>query len=105
MTLKFHNEMVYTTQQVAEMHETESKIISNNFSRNKDRYQKGKHYYLLEGEELRAFKSKVEDFDLALNMKKLYLWTNEGLLLHVKSLNTDKAWAVYYNMIKALLDS
>lgn len=34
------------------------------------------------------------------NLNKLYLWTERGALLHAKSLNTDKAWAVYEQLVE-----
>lgn len=46
---------VLTTQQIAGAYETETKVISNNFNRNKDRYEEGKHFICLEGEEKREF--------------------------------------------------
>ena len=53
-----HNsQLILTTQQIAEFYETDIKIISNNYNRNKERYTEGKHYYCLEGEELRVFKT------------------------------------------------
>ncbi len=83
---------VLTTKQIAEAYEVDSKTISYNFNHNKARYTEGKHYILLIGNELRAFR---EIHDLPASTPKLYLWTEKGALLHAKSLNTDKAWEVY----------
>lgn len=58
----------------------------------KCRYIEGKHYYCLEGEDLRTAR-KI--YTLSDRVNKLYLWTEKGALLHAKSLNTDKAWQVY----------
>lgn len=87
---------VLTTQQVAEVYETDRKTISYNFNHNKERYKVGKHYILLEGDELRAFR---ENHDLPSNLNKIYLWTEKGCLLHAKSLGTDKAWEAYEYLI------
>lgn len=83
---------VLTTSQMAKAYGTDSKTISYNFNHNKQRYIFGKHYFLLTGSELRAFREK---HDLPGNVNRLYLWTEKGALLHAKSLNTDKAWEVY----------
>ena len=91
---------VLTTAQLAEAYETESKTISNNFANNRDRYSDGKHFYCLEGDELKAFKHDTENLGLAANINKLYLWTEKGVLLHAKSLNTDKAWEVYDHLVE-----
>ena len=89
------NQRVLTTAVLAQEYETTTQIIINNFNRNKERYINGKHYYCLEGEELKDFKTTTQ-IDLSLNkVNKLYLWTERGALLHAKSLNTDRAWEVY----------
>ena len=86
---------VLTTAQLAEAYGTDSKVISNNFNRNKDRYTEGKHYYCLTGDELRRFKT-IHQFDEQLkHTASAYLWTERGSLLHAKSLNTDKAWEIH----------
>ena len=51
---------------------------------------------MLEGQELRTFKSTNVEIQRSLpRISRLYLWTEKGALLHAKSLNTDKAWQVY----------
>lgn len=87
---------VLTTQQIAELYGADSKTISYNFNHNKERYVEGKHYILLTGDELRAFR---EIHDLPTSTPKLYLWTEKGAFLHAKSLNTDKAWEVYDHLV------
>lgn len=90
---------VLTTQQIAEVYGTESKVLSKNFERNKERYIEGKHYICLKGEELREFKANRQNDDLPSNLNKLYLWTEKGAFLHAKSLNTDTAWEVYDRLV------
>lgn len=87
---------VLTTRQLTEWYHTEEWQIKQNFRNNKKRFVLGKHYIALQGEELKEFKSKVENIYLVGKTAKiLYLWTEKGALLHAKSLNTDKAWEVY----------
>lgn len=86
---------VLTTSQLAESYGTDNKRISNNFNENKTRYKEGKHFFLLEGDELKRCKSESRISGIASNLNKLYLWTEKGAWLHAKSLNTDKAWDVY----------
>jgi len=89
---------VLTTQQLAENYRTSTDTITKNFNRNKERYQEGKHYICLEGEELRSFRASGQ-IDLSPYVNKLYLWTEKGAFLHAKSLNTDKAWEVYDHLV------
>ena len=89
-----------TTAVLAEKYETDERRIAENFKRNKDRYEEGKHYICLKGENLRAFKSEYANCGFAKNLNVLYLWTERGCLLHAKSLNTDKAWEVYDRLVE-----
>lgn len=96
-----HNKQrILTTKQIADEYGTDARIISNNFSRNKDRYITGKHYYCLEGEAKRKFLNLHQIDDGSKNASAYYLWTEKGALLHAKSLNTDEAWAVYEELVE-----
>ena len=96
---EYKNIRVLTTQQIAEAYGTDTKIISKNFSRNKERYIEGKHFICIEGEEKREFVNRRQIDDGSKNAKILYLWTEKGAFLHAKSLNTDKAWEVYDRLV------
>lgn len=92
---------VLTTAQLAECYGTDTNTVKVNFNRNKDRYEEGKHYLCLKGAELQAFKNDVTNCNLVGNRAStLYLWTERGALLHAKSLNTDKAWEVYDQLVE-----
>ena len=97
--VEYKTKRVLTTAQLAEGYETDAKIIRNNFSRNQERYQFGVHYFVLEGEELQAFKATPQ-IDVLPNVNSMYLWTERGALLHAKSLNTDRAWEVYGELVE-----
>lgn len=86
---------VLTTKQIAKAYGTEPERVKRNFENNKEKYKPGKHYIVLEGDELREFKRRSEFQSSFKQAKILYLWTEKGALLHAKSLNTDKAWEVY----------
>lgn len=99
--IEHKNQRVLLTQQLAESYGTDRKIISKNFNRNKERYQEGKHYYLLQGDEKKSFIFNCPQIDDGLkNAKTIYLWTERGAFLHAKSLNTDKAWEVYDSLVE-----
>ncbi|MFG6379166.1 MAG: ORF6C domain-containing protein [Lachnospiraceae bacterium] len=95
---EYKNIRVLTTQQIAEAYKTDSKVISNNFNRNKERYTEGKHYICLEGQALKEFKTN-HHFDESSKINRIYLWTEKGAFLHAKSLNTDIAWEVYDKLV------
>lgn len=88
-----------TTAQLAESYGTEPQIITNNFNRNKERYEEGKHYIRLTGAEKREF-CNLNQIDVGTKAANFYLWTERGCLLHAKSLNTDTAWEVYDQLVE-----
>jgi hypothetical protein len=65
--IEYKNINILTTKQIAEAYCTETKTISKNFERNKEKYILGKHYYLLESAELREFKANRQIDDLQEN--------------------------------------
>lgn len=95
-----HNEQrVLTTQQLAEIYETDVANIKMNFSRNKARFIEGKHYHILKGADLKAFKDEVTDsYFVGKNASQLILWTEKGADRHCKILDTDKAWEQFDNL-------
>ena len=68
---------VMTTEQLAEAYGCDVQHIKQNFNNNKDRFTEGKHYFRLEGSDLKGFKRQVENFDLPVSKfaSTIYLWT------------------------------
>lgn len=98
--IEYNNSRILTTQQIAEAYGTQSKIISQNFLRNKEHYIDGKHYFKVEGEEKRSFCDHLQIEDGSKKASTMYLWTERGAFLHAKSLNTDKAWEAYEELVE-----
>lgn len=97
--VEFRNQRVITTELLAEVYETDVNNIKNNFNNHKEKFEEGKHYYFLQGEELRQFKNQVNDIDLVgKRAASLYLWTERGANRHCKILDTDKAWEQFDNL-------
>ncbi|RKI36744.1 ORF6N domain-containing protein [bacterium D16-51] len=93
VTVEWNGERVITTAQLANIYETDVNNVQNNFNRNKERFVIGKHYYLLKGDELKAFKNQVTDGDLVnKHTTHVYLWTKRGASRHCKILDTEKSW-------------
>lgn len=92
---------VLMTSQLAEAFDTNPKVVTRNFQRNKERYIANQHYFSLSGDALRAFKGEQQN-DVSLKyVSVLYLWTEEGAWLHAKSLNSEKAWEAYQVLISS----
>jgi hypothetical protein len=95
-----NNARVLTTAQLADMFVTETKFISYNFNYNKERFEEGKHYFVLSGDERKEFLFNNHEIqDSSKHAKFIYLWTEKGAFLHAKSLNTDKAWNAYSQLV------
>ncbi|MDK1192383.1 ORF6N domain-containing protein [Cronobacter dublinensis] len=104
-----HNQIpVITTELLAKLYGTEVANLKMNFSRNAERFVQGKHFFKLEGSELRDFKHRValnysvsdevtESYPvkIARNVRSLILWTERGAARHAKMLETDQAWEVF----------
>lgn len=48
--------LVFTTAQLSEFYECSARNISDNFKRNENRFVVGKHFFCLEGDDLRKFR-------------------------------------------------
>ncbi|EBU9232466.1 ORF6N domain-containing protein [Salmonella enterica] len=94
-----HNQIpVITTELLAQLYGTETNNIKVNFSRNSERFVCGKHYFKIEGDELRTMKHEVTQSNsvkIARNVRSLILWTERGAARHAKMLETDQAWEVF----------
>lgn len=98
--VEYSGQRVLLTKQLAEAYGTTTTIISNNFNRNRNRYQETKHYFVLEGDEKLSFINHHQIDDGSKKATKLYFWTERGALLHAKSLNTDLAWEIYDKLVE-----
>lgn len=97
--LEFKNQRILLTEQLADIYESDVNNIKNNFSNHKDNFEEGKHYYFLQGTELKEFKNQVNNIDLVnKHTSSLYLWTERGANRHCKILDTDKAWDQFDNL-------
>lgn len=97
--IELRGKRVLTTEQLAEVYETDVKNIQMNFSRNQKKFTENVHYFLLTGDKLRSFKNQVTNSGLVgKNASSLYLWTDRGASRHCKILDTDKAWEQFDNL-------
>ena len=98
LTVLEHNSIrVMTTEQLAEAYGCAPKQIQQNFSNNRARFIAGKHYFKLEGADLKAFKDSLENIEAVVGSRapSLILWTKQGAARHSKMLGTERAWDVF----------
>lgn len=96
--ISYKDKPVVTTEMLAALYGTEPERIRKNFQRNFDRFESGKHFAKLEGQELRDFKDSVSlghSVELTPKSKAVTVWFERGAARHAKMLGTDQAWDVW----------
>ncbi|WP_145507654.1 ORF6N domain-containing protein [Yersinia hibernica] len=87
---------VVTTETLAVGYGCDEKGIRMNLSRNLDRFEEGKHYFLITGEELKSLKNRVtHSGSVGKNARSLTLWTEKGAARMSKIVDTDEAWSFF----------
>lgn len=87
---------VVTTGLLALLYGASVKRVQNNYLRNESRFEMGKHYFKLEGGELKEFKNRPSlRGSVGPRTTALLLWTERGAARHAKMLETDLAWEVF----------
>lgn len=107
--ISYKEQRVCTTQQLARLYACTEKNLGDNYSNNRNRFEEGKHFIKLQGDELKELKNQPEVIGLvAKKTAHLILWTERGAARHAKMLETDQAWDVfeqmedsYFAMVKA----
>jgi len=97
--IEWNGQRILITDQVADAFGADSVQIHKNFSYNKKRFEEGKHYIEVKGEELKSFKTSYEIRGKLKHSPVMYLWTEKGVFLHAKSLGTDQAWDAYTKLV------
>ncbi len=101
----FKGEPVVETNEVASMFNTTSKDVMAVFLQNKERFQEGVHYYLLDNrfEDLEEFKKEQLNKESA-DQTEVYLWMYHGLYELAELLNGKFAWYAYCKFIYELFN-
>ena len=105
--LEHDEERVILTDQMAQVYGCEPIQIQQNYANNKDRFEEGKHFFKLTGEELKNFKASLGDSKISSTLKftsVLMLWTRRGASRHCKMLGTDKAWEMFDMLEESYFD-
>ena len=99
MPVNWREQRVLTTAQIAERFGCPVDNIQRNFNRNRDQFIENEDYFKLTGDALRDLRTICPEV-VAPRTPVLYLWTEWGVLLHVKMINSDEAWATYKKLVK-----
>ncbi|EHU0989326.1 phage antirepressor KilAC domain-containing protein, partial [Escherichia coli] len=94
--LEWQGVRVVTTETLAKGYGTDEGNIRKNLSCNSDRFEEGKHYFLLTGSKLKEFKNRVTfSNSVGKNARSLTLWTERGAARMSKIVDTNEAWAFF----------
>ena len=101
----FANQRVLLSAQVAQVFECDLDRIRDNFHSHKEQFEEGVHYFKVTGDALRLLKRQVAINDAAHTplihkfASAIYLWTEQGAMLHCKLVDTDAAWKMLKDLI------
>ncbi|MFB4660355.1 ORF6N domain-containing protein [Enterobacter kobei] len=99
--IEYRGQRVVTTEQLAAGYGTDEVNIRKNLSRNLERFEEGKHYFLLTGSELKGFKNLVPESHLVnKHTSQLILWTERGAARMSKVVDTDQAWGYHEDLVE-----
>ncbi|HDV9491886.1 TPA: Rha family transcriptional regulator [Citrobacter freundii] len=86
---------VITTVLLAQLYGTTTHSITKNHRNNTVRFEDGKHYYKVVGQDLITLRVTLGDSQISPKTRALILWTERGAARHAKMLETDQAWEVF----------
>ncbi|HHT0259001.1 TPA: ORF6N domain-containing protein [Raoultella planticola] len=86
---------VVTTETLASGYGCEEKSIRMNLSRNLERFEEGKHYFMVTGEELKKLRATVGGSQISSKARAVTLWTEKGAARMSKIVDTDEAWSFF----------
>ncbi len=92
--IEYKGQRVVTFKMIEEIHQLKDGNVNRNFTRNKERFIEGKHYFTLSYQEVIKLGQKVN-----VSRNGLTILTERGYLLITKSLTDDKAWDVQEQLV------
>ncbi|QZS46164.1 ORF6N domain-containing protein [Enterobacter cloacae complex sp.] len=93
--LEWSGMRVVTTEMLASGYGCEEKSIRMNLSRNLERFEEGKHYFMVTGADLKNLRATVSGSQISTKVRTLTLWTEKGAARMSKIVDTDEAWSFF----------
>nr|WP_210484273.1 ORF6N domain-containing protein [Pantoea ananatis] len=92
--IMYRDQRVITTDLLAKGYGTTPVRIQQNHVRNESRFEEGKHFFKVTGDELKNIRLSFSE-SVSKHTTSLILWTERGASRHAKMLETDQAWDFY----------
>ncbi|PRW42433.1 hypothetical protein CSC04_3126 [Enterobacter roggenkampii] len=86
---------VVTTEMLASGYGCEEKSIRMNLSRNLERFEEGKHYFMVTGADLKNLRATDSGSQISTKVRTLTLWTEKGAARMSKIVDSDEAWSFF----------
>ncbi|VWD32863.1 ORF6N domain-containing protein [Burkholderia contaminans] len=86
---------VITTELLAKLYGVQPNNIQANHRRNAERFEEGKHFFLIEGDDLKSLRLTFSQSQISPKTRSLILWTERGAARHAKMIETDQAWDAF----------
>lgn len=99
--VEYMNQRVVTLEMIDRLHHRSPGTAKRNFTENKERFQEGKHFYLIDYSQKNEFRT----FEIEIPPIGLTLLTERGYSMLVKSFNDDFAWDVQEQLSDSYFDN
>lgn len=91
---------VLTTAEIAEHHGLKVKVLNQKFRRSKKHFIENEDYFVIQKSDVSESQIVTQKLFTVNNMSEAYLITLSGYFKLVKTINDDKAWKVYTQLVE-----
>lgn len=107
--IEYNGHKVITTKVMAEHHGLDVKVMNQKFRRNKKYFELDIDYFIITKEMVKksgiqSVTQKILDLFTQNNMDEIFLFTESGYLRFVKTINDDRAWEIYGQLMQAYFE-
>lgn len=112
--VEYKGQKVLTTRVMAEHHNLDVRVMNQKFRRNRKHFVEGVDYYVVTKKMVTECDSENPGSQTVTqsiaaqftqnNMDEVYLFTESGYLRFVKTINDDKAWHIYSQLMQAYFE-
>jgi hypothetical protein len=99
--IEWNGQRVITTQEMAIHHNLETRILNQKFRRNQKYFTENIDYFIITKNDISESQIEIQDLFVVNNMYEIYLFTESGYLRFVKTINDDRAWEIYNQLIES----
>lgn len=99
--IEWKGQRVITTEEMAIHHEIPTFRLNEKFRRNKKYFKESVDYFVIRKQDISESQTEILKLFVVNNMTEIFLFTESGYLRFVKTINDDKAWHIYGQLIDA----